>query len=580
MYCCCSPQLSTDACEDGAPTSEYGPNRRMQKNYFDIPPTSSHFLVTHHVSSTITLTMSDRVRLHITPFNPDLLDRFIPAAIKPVATNLSFHTIETFPERGFGYVELPVTEAQKLKNKFNGMTLKGTKVKIEEAKKEKKRKVEVEDEDVEVKKPSKKAKKSKKGEGVLEGHELAEGRIVKRGWTEETAKKSKDGKVKKEEKKMKFKTLVPPNAVPLEDEAGAKKEKKDKKEKKERTEEEKAERAAKKAQKKEALVKEFANTTKLNFPNSAGDKKQKHYEEGVGWVDQDGNVVEPEPSSEKRKREKREKKERKAAEKKAAEKIPTPEPESESEVEEAASEESKSESEEDVEMEEAQAVPASKVDTSSEDEKAASPAESDSDSENDSLDEHLNQAENNTVSNGATSQSRQATPTPVGEVVEEVDELDAEVAKEVHPLEALYKRSDSKPAPIDTSFNFFAAGGDDDDDDPIVEQQILIPQTPHTQEDFEWRSTRSAAPTPDTAAIGKKFNFPPTAVTEENDDEDDDDDDEVEKELGDGKGEESEFRKWFYANRGDLNRGWKKRRKEERKLVRQRENRRASRRIA
>jgi hypothetical protein len=522
--------------------------------------------------------MSDRVRLHITPFNPDLLDRYIPTSIKPVATNIFFHAVETFPERGFGYVELPVAEAQKLKSKFNGMSLKGSKIKIEEARKEKKRKVEDEDEDdnVEVKKAKKKAKKAKKIEGVLEGHELPEGRIVKRGWTEDAGKTGKDGKVKKEEKKMKFKTSVPPNAVPLEDgkEKKEKADKKDKKEKKEKTPEEKAEKAERKARKKETLVKEFANTTKLNFPNSAGDKKQKHYEEGVGWVDQEGNVLEPEPASTKRKRErkelkdqeKKEKKERKA--KKAAEKIPTPEPELEEPAVESDSEE------EDVQMEEAASPPTHAEEASSEDDDASPAAASDEDSDNDSLDEHLNQAESNTVSNGATTQPKNATPTPVGDVVEEVDELDNEVAKEVHPLEALYKR-DSKPAPIDTSFNFFTAGEDDDGE----EEHSFVPQTPHTKEDLEWRSVRSAAPTPDTAAIGKKFNFPPTAaIAEEEDDEEDDE--EVEKELGDGKGEESEFRKWFYANRGDLNRGWKKRRKEERKVVRQRENRRASRRVA
>ena len=51
-------------------------------------------------------------------------------------------------------------------------------------------------------------------------------------------------------------------------------------------------------------------------------------------------------------------------------------------------------------------------------------------------------------------------------------------------------------------------------------------------------------------------------------------------EKAEGKREESEFRKWFYENRGDLNRAWKKRRREEKKILRQRENRRLSRRIA
>lgn len=88
------------------------------------------------------MTAEDRTRLHITPFNPSILDRFVPDAVKPVATNISFHAVETFPERGFGYVELPSSEAQKLKNKLNGTMLKGTKIKIEEAKPEKSAKAE------------------------------------------------------------------------------------------------------------------------------------------------------------------------------------------------------------------------------------------------------------------------------------------------------------------------------------------------------------------------------------------------------------------------------------------------------
>ena len=84
----------------------------------------------------------DRVRLHITPFNADLLDRFVRPSIRPLVGNVSYRSVQTQPERGFGYVEMPKPEAEKLKQKFNGTTLKGTKVRIEEAKPEKKRKAE------------------------------------------------------------------------------------------------------------------------------------------------------------------------------------------------------------------------------------------------------------------------------------------------------------------------------------------------------------------------------------------------------------------------------------------------------
>ena len=83
---------------------------------------------------------SDRIRLHITPFTAELHDRVIPPSLRPLAGNISYHTVQTFPERSFGFVELPSMEAEKLKKKLNGSTLKGTKIAIEEAKPPKKRK--------------------------------------------------------------------------------------------------------------------------------------------------------------------------------------------------------------------------------------------------------------------------------------------------------------------------------------------------------------------------------------------------------------------------------------------------------
>ena len=72
-------------------------------------------------------------RLHITPFTEDLQDRILAPSIKPLAEKISFHTKQTFPERGFGFVELPAMEAEKLKKRLNGATLKGVKVRVEDA---------------------------------------------------------------------------------------------------------------------------------------------------------------------------------------------------------------------------------------------------------------------------------------------------------------------------------------------------------------------------------------------------------------------------------------------------------------
>jgi hypothetical protein len=151
------------------------------------------------------------------------------------------------------------------------------------------------------------------------------------------------------------------------------------------------------------------------------------------------------------------------------------------------------------------------------------------------------------------------------------------------------------------------------------------PLTPFTQKDLEWRGLRSAAPTPDTAAIGRRFSFDWRKGSHEKDEEDEDEDGsdiEAGKQLsnntkananlpdvaeedneasageddsdadadatpsakGKGKGgagskepedekEESEFGKWFWENRGDNNRAWKKRRRDTMKAKRLRENR-------
>ena len=103
--------------------------------------------------------------------------------------------------------------------------------------------------------------------------------------------------------------------------------------------------------------------------------------------------------------------------------------------------------------------------------------------------------------------------------------------KDVHPLEALFKRrnpsSDAtstpvkKLTPITTSFSFF--DNNNDDEMEAVEQTTEnFPTTPFTQKDLEWRGLRSAAPTPDTAAIGRRFSFDWRKSSHEADDDDDD----------------------------------------------------------
>lgn len=511
--------------------------------------------------------ISDRIRLHITPFTPALLHSYIPPSLLPEATNITYHALQTFPEKDYGYVELPRMAAQKIKAKLNGSTLKGSKIKIEEARPEKRKVKDVDEEEAIEEEASnkKKAKKAKKEEGEIDGVVLPEGRKVKRGWTETVAEKSKERREKKDRNEKGDK--------------GDKKAKKDKKRKevsKYTTEPEclfrtelpgnvtlaadDGKKIKKHKSKKEVVVHEFSNTTKhASFLKSGTvDKSSKvavEFIEGKGWVDEDGALVEEESEFQRAKRLRLEAMETKRAAAKTEaklqaetkpkkdKKVPTPEPES-----------------------------------SSDDVSSSDPSsESDSDSDPDVDDSE------------SSASSTKPQPTDI--------EIKTP-AKEIHPLEALFKRAPPKtnsetspttrPQPITTTFNFFA----EDEQEPEETETSQIPKTPGTRRDLEWRNIRSPAPTPDTAAVNRRFTFSSAlGQTDEEDEEEEEDmamddlppvrvivDEQGIKEGGEGE-EESEFSKWFWENRGDNNRAWKKRRREAMKVRRKRENRRLTRRV-
>ncbi len=162
----------------------------------------------------------------------------------------------------------------------------------------------------------------------------------------------------------------------------------------------------------------------------------------------------------------------------------------------------------------------------------------------------------------------------------------------VHPLEALYKRpagaegSAAEPPAESKGFSFF--GGADDDLEEEEPSRSQVPMTPYTRQDFESRGIRSAAPTPDTAHPNRRFK--PWEQEEEDIAEDGDEDDnnapedaedeDEDEDAGDAgaqaggaNGEPtSDFQKWFWENRGDINRSWRKRRKTAGKEKRYREN--------
>ncbi|KAF2725068.1 hypothetical protein K431DRAFT_281545 [Polychaeton citri CBS 116435] len=538
-----------------------------------------------------------RIRLHITPFNPQLRDRIIPPSLQPQASNYSFHAVSTFSELGFGYVELPAMDAEKLKNKLNGTTLKGAKVRIEEAKPEKKRKVleaevggEVEEQERRARKKARKEEKKRKREdGVIPGHELEKGRHVKRGWTEGTGESKIKSKERKEEKKdgsepitvsdvpastvkdrkLKFKTVVPDNVKHVDVTMKSKSKKR---------------RSKEKGPREKYVVEEFKKHKRTqDQPLKSGIKKRILYEDGKGWIDEDGVVVEPERSS----RNKRVKSSH--GRDKSPDPVDTTEPQLHTKDTSPAM----------------SSLPSSTAQPQQEQSKPLALSSSPTPSSASESDEASSSVSSNDHEESETSQEPNS-PEQTGQVVQ------SEQTPEVHPLEALFKRnaptndssdtntptSKPRPTPIHTSFSFFDTGPVDgsDDLDSNPGSVIMPPHTPHTKQDLEWRGLRSAAPTPDTAAIGKKFDFPFGGGSDEDDGDEgvtpdvEKEDEDVTMDLDEAAGsrqrtqsaqpqEESEFHKWFYDNRGDLNRGWKKRRREARKVVRQRENRRLTRKM-
>lgn len=230
----------------------------------------------------------DLVRLHITPLGPDLLKAVLGPTLLAQAHNISYHQIQTFPEKNYGYVELPPMEADKVKKKLNGAMLKGTKIEIEEARPKKRKHVETNASGnappTELKMKSSKAEKTKPD--VLNGRELSPDRKVKRGWTE-SSKGKKDNKDKKSKGKsdqqkskytdkdeLLFRTTLPSDKISKS-----------------------SERETKKKKRNVQNVHEFAkNTAQPSFLRESAPQTTSslHYVDGEGWANEADEIVEPE----------------------------------------------------------------------------------------------------------------------------------------------------------------------------------------------------------------------------------------------------------------------------------------------
>ncbi|KAL6875231.1 hypothetical protein J3F83DRAFT_730412 [Trichoderma novae-zelandiae] len=602
---------------------------------------------------------TDFVRLHITPLDAELVKVVIPASVLPVARNLSYHTLETFPERRYGFVDLPEADAEKLRRKLNGTTLKGCKMRIEKARPE--RRLEPtgpEDEVLEMKKKlskdsKDKLKKRKREPDVLEGVVLHD-RQVKRGWTEAPTtikrknrkdKESKDkDKEKEREKKKKrpkskytegeeclLKTKLPANTIKNLGPQELEQKKRSKK---------------KGSSSRQVVIHEFEKATK--FPSflktsTATDRKMAtEFVEGKGWVDEEGNLVEEVKEKEKAKLPRRPKKApppKRAPEESedddstsssgTSSEGTSSEDEEESEAEPEADTKAKAKAKAKGEAKKAAAKVPSLVVTKAEikDEKeddgdTSSDDKSDSDGSDDEEEEDAKQegpspkaTKQATSTSSSQTNASKSTPGSTKPLAIKIPPPETPSNGKVHPLEALYKRpkpdgnhnNNPTAAPKEAEpFSFFDAADEDLDESAEAAAAAaaaaapvgLAPMTPFTQKDYEWRNVRSAAPTPDTAHPSRAHRFwgpSPDKDVEMDDDvgnvlqedyhedyheeqeqaegqEDDEDDEEEASPAQQRQSATTDFQKWFWENRRDLNRSWMTRRKTAAKDKRHREN--------
>lgn len=497
------------------------------------------------------------MRLHITPLDANLLPTVLGPTLAKTAENISYHSIPTFPENDYGFIDLPETDAKNLISKLNGAILRGKKMKVEQAR-SKKRSHDVVEETVSLPDQSqKKAKKPKKDiqDDVLTGHLLSPDRKVKRGWTEPKSdgsarSKSKDKKQKKDSKhqapsqytegeELLFRTKLPPNKEHLDTTTQRKSEKKT-------------------GRKPETIVHEFQRTEiQPDFVrDTASSGQAAEYVDHVGWVDRKGEVLEQAPSSNSKMKPN------------AAEGlrigIPAPNGAKTSDKQPKSPQSTSSDDTSDSATTGNHPVPNVQEDVTSDSDISSS---SSSGSDTDAGSNQDPEAEQETRS------------TPPGS-----GQPSLQTPQKVHPLEALFKRPKqpvgqeiAKPSlEIETSFSFFDQSAADADD-----ELPPMPATPFTSHDLRSREIRSAAPTPDTAHPSRFTSFASALASRPGKGQlKDETTQEVLGNASDvpasdqsGERAQSDFEKRFWAERGQNNRAWKSRRKAALKEQRQKENR-------
>ncbi|KAK6346382.1 hypothetical protein TWF730_010708 [Orbilia blumenaviensis] len=245
-------------------------------------------------SSATKKSASDPVRLHITPLTAESAKAIVAAEHLSTA---SFHGIDTFPEKSYGFITVPRAEAEALRKKYNGTVFRGVKMSVEEARPAKEAVLSPNRDGAEDVKGKGALKRGKKEEGVLPGFELPEGRQVKRGWTKDAALKGGKNKINPAagSSECLFKTVLPPVIAAEMKKSDFGEDKASKKKK-----------SQGRVVKNQVVVKEFKNSTKfpsfLKMSSLPTDSVERSAEfvEGVGWVNDAGEVIEGPPAKRRR----------------------------------------------------------------------------------------------------------------------------------------------------------------------------------------------------------------------------------------------------------------------------------------
>ncbi|CAD6506325.1 BgTH12-07251 [Blumeria graminis f. sp. triticale] len=557
------------------------------------------------------MTEESYLRLHITPLTPELLGTILPSQVLPNARNLSYHTVQTFPEKSYGFVDLPYIDAESIKKKLHGSIVKGTKMRIQAARPKPERASEEESRSV----SQPKLKKIKRSRNELPAIEIGQ-RKVKRGWTTpaQDLKKSNEGDIKMNSvvrskftagAECLFKTVLPENIAS-----------------KNSSFLEKTKHKNKKRNMKGIVVHEFENTIKHNSflrPRHAVSTSNSvaQFVEGKGWLNEDGILVEGIKASQRKSTIEKEE----AIAKNLMPKSDTLEDQDRHNSSPKNLGTCKNLAQADTTDEGIfQKIPAildvesicNEIDENSTN-SSISFSNSLSDHEDDRLDlntvpfsaSKTSSHKSFKTSSSIHSSASLSTSSPnfpshdwltsqedsaclesrlSGQSTPHATNVNLSIQVPLattHPLEALYKKSKSQETSNNSTFKFFTSKSESDSNDfrspSPVQQHISVPLTPYTRRDIEHRTVRSAAPTPDTAHANKCFKW-----SKSNDDdftEEDEDDDKPEKDasvnavIGTSgnahklsaetrlKEVQSEFQKWFWENRGHANRNWKQRRR-------------------